>query len=209
MRPTCYTTGQDPTNFAQARNLMLSFDIETEGLDPLNKKITVAAIYDMDSGQRKCFNFLTGGPDAPEAFMLCLDQATALCAFNGAKFDIPFIAVRFNVERERYEKWILKLFDYFQIAKLVFGSSCGLPATLKRNNFSPKSGSGLQAIQWALEENWEKLESYCQDDADLTWRLSVKDTVALPLYTGCIGYCIRNTDPSEPPFVFHAAQRYK
>ena len=141
---------------------MLGFDIETMGLRPKEHEITVAAISDFESGQRTCFNFLTDGPDAPEKFMVCLDQATSLCAFNGAKFDIPFIVERFSVEAERYERWILKLFDYYQIAKLVLGSSCGLSDTLKMNHFAPKSGSGLQAIEWAHGKQWGKLQSYCQ-----------------------------------------------
>lgn len=186
---------------------MLSFDIETMGLKPEHHAITVAAICDMDSGLRTCFNFLTDGPDTPEKFMVCLDEATSLCAFNGAKFDIPFIVQRFSVEPERYEKWILKLFDYYQIAKLVFGSSCGLPNTLKTNNFSPKSGSGLQAIQWAREKNWGKLKPYCQDDADLTWKLSVKDVVLLPLYQGGTARCIRQKVGDVPPFKFEMVGR--
>lgn len=88
---------------------MLSFDIETEGLDSKVHAITVACVYDPDAGIKRAFNLKLGGggggvPDgggggdavkeAAEEFMRHLDDAPTLCSFNGARFDIPFIVAR-------------------------------------------------------------------------------------------------------------------
>lgn len=76
---------------------MLAFDIETEGLDSRFDKITVASIYDAESGISRTFNFIADkSPDQKERndFVRALDEADMLCSFNGVRFDIPFIARR-------------------------------------------------------------------------------------------------------------------
>ena len=76
---------------------MLSFDIETEGLDSSTCRIVVACVYDPDRGIRRCFNFLADESkfESEKAeFVRCLDEADTLCSFNGVRFDIPFIAAR-------------------------------------------------------------------------------------------------------------------
>ena len=79
-----------------------------------------------------------------DAFLADLDGAPALCCFNGVKFDIPFIASRFAVPPERVHGWMLKLFDMFEVCRLVYGSSCSLNALLAANGMESKSSSGLQ-----------------------------------------------------------------
>lgn len=171
-RLTCYGT---------LATLMLSFDIETEGLDPAVHDITVAAVCDRELNKRRCYNFMTHGQEAVDLFLCDLDEAEKLCAFNGARFDIPFIVTRFNVPAERYVPWYLKLFDYFEVGKLLFDSHFSLNKLLQTNGFSPKTGSGLQAIRWAQEREFDQLEEYCQDDADLTYDISIASEVLLPL----------------------------
>ena len=76
---------------------MLAFDIETEGLDSRFDEITVASIYDAAKGISRTFNFATDqSPDQKERtdFIRALNEADALCCFNGVRFDIPFIARR-------------------------------------------------------------------------------------------------------------------
>lgn len=160
---------------------MLAFDIETMGLDQERHAITVAAICDRGRGVRRCFNFMQGGWQEQEDFLRELDEAEALCSFNGAKFDIPFIAVQMKVPRERYERWMLKLFDYYEVARLCFGSSMSLGKVLNANGMHPKISSGKQAVVWAKEGKFQSLMEYCQDDADLTHDISVMREVRMPL----------------------------
>lgn len=68
---------------------MLSFDIETEGLNKRKDRITVAAVYDPERGVERCYNFLKGTDKEIEAemcgFLEELDNADTLCSFNGAR----------------------------------------------------------------------------------------------------------------------------
>lgn len=161
---------------------MLAFDIETTDIRWETGTITVASVYDPDRGISKNFNFCIGDREAAkQAFMQELDDAPSLCSFNGFRFDIPFIVNKFRVPAERYQNWFQKTFDYFEVAKVTFGSSCGLNKLLMANGEEVKTGSGLQAVQWAKEGEWRKLEEYCMVDTQLTWKISVREDVKLPL----------------------------
>lgn len=174
---------------------MLSFDIETEGLDPKKHRITVASVYDPHRSIQHTYNFLEHEHDEQQvlatinAFLQQLDDAPALCCFNGVKFDVPFIAKRFNVSPLRVHAWMLKLFDIFEICRLVYGSSCSLNALLTANGKEVKSSSGLQAIEWARQKEWQLLEDYCMRDTILTHEISVEDKkmVVLPLSSSVTG----------------------
>lgn len=161
---------------------MLSFDIETEGLDKFVHKITVACVYDPDRNIRKGFNLLAGDnlEEKAEEFMTFLDEADSLCSFNGARFDLPFIIHRYRVVEERYSKWYLKLFDYFEVCKVLFKTSCSLNNLLLANGEEVKSSSGLQAVQWAKQGKWQELINYCMDDTVLTHKISSRETVLIP-----------------------------
>lgn len=89
---------------------------------------------------------------------------------------------RFNIPEEQQARWILKLFDYFEVCKLAFGSSCSLNNLLKANGEDVKSSSGMQAIEWASNKEWEKLEDYCMRDTILTHKISTsRGPVQIPL----------------------------
>ena len=77
--------------------MMLAFDIETEGLNSNIHRITVASVYDPDRNISHTYNFVADEKNYEserQAFLRCLDEAPALCCFNGVRFDIPFIAQR-------------------------------------------------------------------------------------------------------------------
>lgn len=185
---------------------MLSFDIETEGLDSDEHGITVASVYDPERGIQKTFFFMREGynrHDQVEEFLAVLDDAPVLCCFNGVRFDVPFIIKVFDVEPERYEKWFCKIFDYFEICKLVFSSSCGLNTMLAANGEEVKSSCGMQAVYWAREGRWEELDKYCMKDTVLTHTLSCRERVEIPL-TGKRRVCaVNNAAETGRRFVFH------
>jgi hypothetical protein len=88
---------------------------------------------------------------------------------------------RFNIPDEQQGRWVLKLFDYFEVCKLAFGSSCSLNNLLKANGEDVKSSSGAQAIEWAKNQEWELLEDYCMQDTVLTHKISTRAVVHIPL----------------------------
>jgi DNA polymerase elongation subunit (family B) len=161
---------------------MLSFDIETMGLDKRKDCITVASVYDPDKNIKKNFNFMTGNVDETIIeFLGHLDDAESICAFNGVRFDLPFIIHQFQVPVERYTKWFIKMFDYFEVCKVAFSSSCSLNKLLEANGEEVKTSSGMQAVVWAKEKEWELLEDYCMMDTILTHTISTRKLVTLPL----------------------------
>ena len=118
---------------------MLSFDIETEGLDWSVDRIAVACVYDPSRNIAATYNFMDNEAERQnrvEAFLRQLDEAPSLCCFNGVKFDVPFIKHAFNVDDARVHKWMLKLFDIFEVCRLALGSSCSLDNLLKASSLS-------------------------------------------------------------------------
>lgn len=80
---------------------MLAFDIETTGLSD-SDTVTAACVYDPARSIKETFLF-SRGYDSPRTssdparFLQLLDDADVLCAFNGARFDIPFIQRQWKV----------------------------------------------------------------------------------------------------------------
>lgn len=177
--PRLGVRGTDPGTESR----MLAFDIETEGLRRSIHAITMACVYDPERGIEASYNLKEDTPDAANVseFLRHLDEADVLCSFNGARFDIPFIVARYKVPVERYSRWYAKLFDYFEICKVVFGASCSLNSLLQANGIETKTSSGMQAVVWAREKRWKELADYCIADTILTHRVSSLPRVVLPL----------------------------
>lgn len=104
---------------------------------------------------------------------------------------------RFRIHKEQQGRWVLKTFDFFEVCKLCFGSSCSLNSLLLANGYEVKISHGRQAVIWAREKNWKSLEEYCMKDAVLTYQISMSPHVRTPLsrWPGSVRVaCIR-----EPP----------
>jgi hypothetical protein len=172
---------------------MLAFDLETTGLNPREALITCAAVSDPGAGLERVFFFarlkddrLVPMLDDAEEFMLLLDQADRLCAFNGARFDLPFIEHCLRPGPERVLSWRLKLHDVFEACKLALGVTFTLDALLAHNSIPGKTGSGCNAIQLAEEGRWDALGEYCLNDTRKTHRVSSLQRILLPKTRGIV-----------------------
>lgn len=165
---------------------MLAFDIETTGLDMRRHEITVAAVYDPERGIRHCYNFarFNAEPERTreevERFLKDLDEADTLCAFNGIRFDIPFIQIHFKVDPERVGGWVLKTVDLFYRWKMLRNRTFSLDKLLIANGLPVKTSKGCFAIDMAREARWEELEDYCMNDTVLTHLVSTKQRLIIP-----------------------------
>jgi hypothetical protein len=166
---------------------MLAFDLETSGLNPRECLITCAAVCDPDAGVERVFFFarledskLVPVLDDAEEFMRLLDQAPRLCAFNGARFDLPFIRHQLGASPGRVARWRLKLHDVFEACKLALSVTFPLSALLELNGLPGKTGSGADAIQLALDGDWPRLGEYCLNDTRVTHRVSSMGAIRLP-----------------------------
>ena len=167
---------------------MVAFDLETTGLDPALCQVTCACLFgDMTDQTPIRQTFLFKGVDQAEdlrireEFMAALDAADHLCAFNGVRFDIPFMQQAWGVEPARVAAWVRKTFDIFEACKLAFSRTFGLDRLLEMNGLEGKSGSGKHAIVMAAEGKWEALGDYCMQDTRMTHIVSTLPRIELPL----------------------------
>ena len=165
---------------------MVAFDIETEGLNPLKQRITAAAVFD-GNGLCKVFVFKDEDKEEDlsmrEEFLSILDAAPRLCAFNGIRFDIPYIIKNWKLDPARAHGWVVKTVDVFEACKLGLQQTFKLSNLLAVNNMESKTGTGAEAVVLAREGQWEKLGDYCLQDTRLTYLVSAQMAVVLPLHT--------------------------
>ena len=179
---------------------MLAFDIETLGLNPLENhlnplapSITAVSLYSTCPTKQKTFIFKSssGDPTADEAresemreeIFAMLDEAPKLCAFNGIRFDIPYMKAAWNIPDERVEAWVLKTYDVFEACKIALNRTFPLKNLLAANGMESKTGTGLAAINLAKNFQWDDLGNYCMQDTRLTFLVSAQRTVVLPITT--------------------------
>jgi hypothetical protein len=99
-----------------------------------------------------------------------LDEAKYIYTYNGMEFDLPRFAQHCG---RSMEAWCSKTVDPLFMMKhsMGYGACAKLNDLLKENGYEPKSGSGLQAVQFWSEGRFEELTSYCMDDARLTYMI--------------------------------------
>ena len=165
---------------------MVAFDIETEGFNPLKQRITAAAVY---NGCGLCKVFVFKNEDADEdaalrdEFIDILEAAPRLCAFNGIRFDIPYIIKHWQLDPVLAERWVRKTVDIFEACKLGLCQTFKLSQLLAVNNMESKTGSGAEAVGLAKEKRWDELGAYCLQDTRLTYLVTAQMGVILPLHT--------------------------
>ena len=166
---------------------MVAFDIETRGLDPtVRNAVTCVCFYDGLGLAETCL-FKAEDSEADLALrtrvLSLLDAAPRLCAFNGVRFDIPFLCRAWGVPSGRAGEWVRKTVDVFEACKLGLGKTFSLSRVLAHNGLESKTGSGLDAIRLAETREWEQLGAYCMQDTRLTYLLTCQHHIALPLHT--------------------------
>ena len=158
---------------------VLAFDIETTGLREADA-VTCVCAYDPDRGVH--YRESTPSGARSERFLALLDEAPLLCAFNGVRFDLPFLAKRWRIEPQRVGAWVEKLVDPYEACKLALQSTFSLDRLLHANGLESKTGNGAEAVCMARAGQWERLEDYCMKDTVLTHQIIKLKRVRLP---GC------------------------
>lgn len=166
---------------------MLAFDIETLGLDPRYHDVTCICAEDFHTGQRYAFEYARVRKEDPEklagltaALIELLDEASSLCAFNGIRFDLPFMETALEIPKETVAAWKLKTSDILEKCREEYRHTFKLDLLCECNEVPTKSSSGLQAIAWAKEERWEDLKAYCEMDVHILCELYRKRVLVNP-----------------------------
>ena len=157
---------------------MLAFDIETTGLDPRKSVVTCVCVEDFHSGQRWAFEFAKVRHETPEKlkgleFLLVhlLEEAPSLCAFNGIRFDTPFLQVALGLDAATARRWNCKTSDILEHCRNVHKHTFSLNLLCETNGIPVKTGDGLQAIYLAREHRWPELLAYCEHDVHILCEL--------------------------------------
>ena len=176
---------------------MLAFDIETKGLDPKKNRITVICTECVFTGEKKSYEFeqlyfekqkalmIPDDQDRDAELMIIDDQynlmvqdiidtfnkAHSLCAYNGIRFDIPFMAEALKLDNAMVASWVVKCSDILEVTRMVHGKTCKLDLLCQANNLPMKSASGLEAIKMAEDGRFHDLKSYCADDVTILCNL--------------------------------------
>jgi len=160
---------------------MLIIDIETTGLELQTHEITVIGTILYDPVKKvmakvECFNVIInkldentqGMIDVKKKVAQILADCTSIVAFNGIKFDMPFI-LKWLDESPSSDLLLTgiesKYLDFCAISKTFSKSYISLNNVCILNQIQVcKSANGAQAVIWAREREWKKLSDYCMQD---------------------------------------------
>lgn len=161
------------------------FDIETTGLSE-HDKVTVVCTENYETNTRNVFNFAKAPTDEErivlrEALIVEFDSATALCAYNGVRFDLPFLQRALAIPVETVTQWVLKTSDILEQMRLRDNATCKLDYLCTVNGVESKSSSGLEAIRMAADGRWDELEEYCANDVRILCDLYRKRVLKHPV----------------------------
>lgn len=169
---------------------MLAFDIETTGLDGKKHDVTVVCTEDYHTGERIAYEFDRVRKCEPqnlgklrEDLVKAFTAATSLCAFNGIRFDIPFLRHSLGLSHDVTNEWIWKTTDILEACRLgKFGPShtFGLNLLCQHNGIKMKTSSGKEAITMAANNRWQELTSYCTEDVRILCDLYRKKMLKNP-----------------------------
>ena len=115
-----------------------------------------------------------------EALVRQFDSASSLCAFNGIRFDIPFMHIALNLAIETTTAWVLKTTDILECSRLLHNKTFKLDLLCEYNGLPMKSASGLAAIAMAKERRFDELRDYCADDVSILCNLYRKRHIKNP-----------------------------
>ena len=170
-----------------AVTVMLVFDIETTGLDACFNEVTVICTEDLHSGETNTYNFGRLGIDEDaqrtalvHTVVCAFDRAAHLCAYNGVRFDLPFMQRALQISSETVTAWVLKTVDLLEYLRLSGLPTTSLDAICAANDIATKTSSGLQAVRMALEGNWVDLEAYCAHDVRMLCALYRQTSLVHP-----------------------------
>lgn len=165
---------------------MLAFDIETYGLDPKKHAVTVVCTEDFHTGEQRKYEFARYAKQADMKKQLtadlvaAFDAAECLCAFNGVRFDLPFLQKALDIDPHTVAGWVLKTTDILEQSRLRYKTTFSLNLLCEHNGIPVKISSGLHAVKMAQDGEFDKLAEYCADDTAILCKIYRLQHITLP-----------------------------
>lgn len=175
-----------PCQESWALHSMLAFDIETLGLNPLKHAVTVVCTEDFHTEERRKYEFARYADDEDmcqslkEDLVAAFDAAECLCAFNGVRFDLPFLQKALKIDASTVAAWALKTTDILEQCRIRYKTTFSLNLLCEANSIPVKISSGLHAVKMAIDGEFDSLAEYCQDDTAILCKLYRLRHVMLP-----------------------------
>lgn len=121
-------------------------------------KVSVAVIFDYESGQ-----FLTFRESEINKLWPILENAERIIGYNSRYFDLPVLNNYYGGDLSK-----LPQLDMIEEVKKALGFRLKLDDLAKATLNVAKSGNGLQAVEWYKTGEWDKIETYCKHDVEIT-----------------------------------------
>ena len=83
-----------------------------------------------------------------EDMAAAFDNAFSLCAFNGVRFDIPFLVTAFSLDSARVSEWVFKTSDILEFSRLILSSTFSLDLPANTTTFKPSPRLGWRQCAW-------------------------------------------------------------
>ncbi len=144
--------------------ILLFFDFETNVLDGSRDEVTMVCTQDYATVEHTSYNFgVLSSEDQPsdalvEALLQDFDVADFLCAFNGIRFDLPFLQQALDLSPDVVTSWVLKTVDPLEFLRLSGHRTSSLDKICTHNQIVSKSSTGVRAIEMARDGLWDELE---------------------------------------------------
>ncbi len=143
----------------------ITLDLETKNLfsdvgsnDPTALDISVICIHDSLDDTYKSFTEANLKDLWP-----ILEQSDMLITWNGDHFDIPLLNKYYAGDISK-----IKSLDLMKEVVKILGRRLKLDTVAQATLGKAKSGNGLEAIEWWLSGEVDKIIKYCIDDVRLT-----------------------------------------
>lgn len=189
---------------------MLCFDIETTGLDSKRCTVTVVCTEDFATGETRAMEFARypeRREEMSEALVNLFDSSESLCAFNGVRFDIPFLATFLGVSEQKQMQWMAKTSDILEQSRLRYKKTFSLNLLCETNNIPIKISDGKEAIRMAEEKRWQELRTYCAKDVSILcdiYRMRVIKHPRLEQRIDLADWARKHLYEEQPCFLHHA-----
>jgi DEAD/DEAH box helicase domain-containing protein len=143
----------------------ITLDIETKNMfsdvgsnDPTALDISVVCIHDSKDDSYKSFL-----ESQLKDLWPILEQSDLIITWNGEHFDIPLLNKYYPGDLSK-----IKSLDLMKEVVNVLGRRLKLDTVAQATLGRPKSGNGLDAIQWWLDGEIDKIIKYCIEDVKIT-----------------------------------------
>ena len=142
-------------------------DIETTGLSPAESRLTVIGIY-KDDGRENGFIQLVGDEIGPSTLLQAMEGVSTLYTYNGARFDLPFIKAKLDVDLNAYCRHSDLMYSCWR--RKLYGGLKGVERQLGIERKLPDVDGWIAVHLWYRYENdgdrdsLEKLLKYNEED---------------------------------------------